>query len=129
VLDIVEATVLLGADPTKARTWWLGEISRIANDQNIAVTELAITPADVAELVALVAAGELTDKLDVKLWKASLLEKASQLKLWQSAELKLLMMMAHSWLQLRKSAPNKLRPPRRYAGDTYLQLAPSSAQS
>ena len=63
VLDIVEATVLLGADPTKARTWWLGEISRIANDQNVAVADLAITPADVAELVALVAAGELTDKL------------------------------------------------------------------
>jgi aspartyl-tRNA(Asn)/glutamyl-tRNA(Gln) amidotransferase subunit B len=63
VLDIVEATTLLGADPTKARTWWLGEISRIANDQSIAVTELAITPADVAELIALVASGELTDKL------------------------------------------------------------------
>jgi aspartyl-tRNA(Asn)/glutamyl-tRNA(Gln) amidotransferase subunit B len=63
VLDIVEATVVLGADPTKARTWWLGEISRIANDQNVAIADLAITPADVAELVALVAAGELTDKL------------------------------------------------------------------
>ena len=63
VLDIVEATVLLGADPTKARSWWLGEISRIANDKEIAVAELAITPSDVAEIVALVASGELTDKL------------------------------------------------------------------
>jgi len=63
VLDIVEATVLLGADPTKARTWWLGEISRIANDKDLAVTELSITPADVAEIVALVNKGELTDKL------------------------------------------------------------------
>jgi len=63
VLDIVEATVLLGADPTKARTWWLGEISRIANDKDVAVTELSITPADVAEIVALVNKGELTDKL------------------------------------------------------------------
>jgi aspartyl-tRNA(Asn)/glutamyl-tRNA(Gln) amidotransferase subunit B len=63
VLDIVEATVLLGSDPTKARTWWLGEISRIANDKDVAVTELSITPADVAEIVALVNKGELTDKL------------------------------------------------------------------
>jgi aspartyl-tRNA(Asn)/glutamyl-tRNA(Gln) amidotransferase subunit B len=63
VLDIVEATVLLGADPTKARTWWLGEISRIANDKDVAVIELSITPADVAEIVALVNKGELTDKL------------------------------------------------------------------
>ena len=63
VLDIVEATVLLGADPTKARSWWLGEISRIANDKEVSVTELAITPADVAEIVALVNKGDLTDKL------------------------------------------------------------------
>jgi aspartyl-tRNA(Asn)/glutamyl-tRNA(Gln) amidotransferase subunit B len=63
VLDIVEATVILGADPTKARSWWLGEISRIANDKEVAATELSITPADVAEIVALVNKGELTDKL------------------------------------------------------------------
>jgi aspartyl-tRNA(Asn)/glutamyl-tRNA(Gln) amidotransferase subunit B len=63
VLDIVEATVLLGADPTKARTWWLGEISRIANDTSVAIADLAITPAHVAELINLVASGELTDKL------------------------------------------------------------------
>jgi aspartyl-tRNA(Asn)/glutamyl-tRNA(Gln) amidotransferase subunit B len=63
VLDIVEATVLLGADPTKARSWWLGEISRIANDREVSVTELAINPSDVAEIVALVNKGELTDKL------------------------------------------------------------------
>jgi len=63
VLDIVEATVLLGADPTKARSWWLGEISRIANDKEVAVTDLSITPADVAAIVELVNKGELTDKL------------------------------------------------------------------
>jgi aspartyl-tRNA(Asn)/glutamyl-tRNA(Gln) amidotransferase subunit B len=63
VLDIVEETVLLGADPTKARTWWLGEISRIANDKGVDIAELAITPAHVAELINLVASGELTDKL------------------------------------------------------------------
>jgi aspartyl-tRNA(Asn)/glutamyl-tRNA(Gln) amidotransferase subunit B len=63
VLDIVEETVLLGADPTKARTWWLGEISRIANDQGVDIKELSITPAHVAELINLVASGELTDKL------------------------------------------------------------------
>ena len=63
VLDIVEATVLLGADPTKARSWWLGEISRIANDKEVSVAELSITPSDVAEIVALVNKGELTDKL------------------------------------------------------------------
>ena len=63
VLNLVEATVNQGADPTKARSWWLGEISRIANDKGVAPAELSITPTDVAEIVALVNVGELTDKL------------------------------------------------------------------
>ncbi|MBF8253186.1 MAG: aspartyl-tRNA(Asn)/glutamyl-tRNA(Gln) amidotransferase subunit B, partial [Actinobacteria bacterium] len=63
VLDLVEATVNAGSDPTKARGWWLGEISRIANEKEVAIAELSITPTDVAEIVALVNKGELTDKL------------------------------------------------------------------
>ncbi|MEY4151679.1 MAG: hypothetical protein RJB28_746, partial [Actinomycetota bacterium] len=35
VLDVVEATVNLGADPTKARGWWLGEIARLANEKEL----------------------------------------------------------------------------------------------
>lgn len=62
-LDIVEATVKLGADPTRARGWWLGEISRLANEKDVAIADLAISPADVAEIVSLVSKGELTDKL------------------------------------------------------------------
>ena len=63
VLDVVEATVALGADPAKARGWWLGEISRIANEKDSAIKDLAINASDVAEIVALVNSGELTDKL------------------------------------------------------------------
>ena len=62
LLDVVEETVGLGADPAKARTWWMGEISRIANEKEVTAT-LLITPAQVAEIVALVASGDLTDKL------------------------------------------------------------------
>ncbi len=63
VLDRVEATVKLGADPTKARGWWLGEIARLANEKEVSASELAITPEDVKMIVDLVAQGELTDKL------------------------------------------------------------------
>ena len=63
VLDLVEATVKLGADPTRARGWWLGEIARIANERGIGASEMPITPADVAEIVSLITSGELTDKL------------------------------------------------------------------
>jgi aspartyl-tRNA(Asn)/glutamyl-tRNA(Gln) amidotransferase subunit B len=63
VLDLVEATVTQGADPARARGWWLGEIARIANEREIEASALPITPKDVARIVELVAAGELTDKL------------------------------------------------------------------
>ena len=63
VLDVVESTVKLGADPAKARGWWLGEIARIANEREVSAVELPITPVDVAEVVSLVSSGELTDKL------------------------------------------------------------------
>jgi len=62
LLDTVEQTVLLGADPTKARSWWLGEISRIANDKAVAPTDL-MTVNDVAQIIELISKGELTDKL------------------------------------------------------------------
>jgi aspartyl-tRNA(Asn)/glutamyl-tRNA(Gln) amidotransferase subunit B len=63
VLDSVEATVKLGADPTRARSWWLGEIARIANEKAVAAADLAISAADVAEVITLIVKGELTDKL------------------------------------------------------------------
>jgi aspartyl-tRNA(Asn)/glutamyl-tRNA(Gln) amidotransferase subunit B len=62
-LDAVEETVAAGATPADARKWWLGELARRANDAGIEVSELEITPADVARVSALVAAGTLNDRL------------------------------------------------------------------
>ena len=62
LLDTVEQTVLLGADPTKARSWWLGEISRIANDKAVSPTDL-MSVNNVAQIIELISKGELTDKL------------------------------------------------------------------
>jgi aspartyl-tRNA(Asn)/glutamyl-tRNA(Gln) amidotransferase subunit B len=62
-LDAVEETVAAGASSADARKWWLGELARRANDSGIEVSELEITPADVARVSALVAAGTLTDRL------------------------------------------------------------------
>ena len=62
LLDTVEETVALGADPTKARSWWLGEISRIANEREVLATDL-ISVTSVAQIINLINQGELTDKL------------------------------------------------------------------
>ena len=63
LLDLIEATVMAGAKPQAARKWWSGELSRIANANNQSAEELAITPAQVAEIQTLIDSGELTDRL------------------------------------------------------------------
>ncbi len=63
LLDQVEATVLAGASPQSARKWWTGELARIANSSNVDITELNITPAQVAKIQTLIDSGELTDRL------------------------------------------------------------------
>ena len=57
------ATVAAGASPADARKWWLGELSRRAHDTGTELTALAITPAQVARISELVAAGTLNDRL------------------------------------------------------------------
>ena len=63
VLDLLERTVALGAAPADARKWWMGEIARTANESGVDIEALPVAPADVARVVALVAAGALNDKL------------------------------------------------------------------
>ncbi|HEU0180975.1 MAG TPA: Asp-tRNA(Asn)/Glu-tRNA(Gln) amidotransferase subunit GatB [Agromyces mariniharenae] len=58
----VSETVAAGATPAAARKWWTGELTRLANAQDTDAASLA-TPAQVAELAALVDAGTLTDRL------------------------------------------------------------------
>ena len=62
-LDLVAGTVAAGASPADARKWWLGELARRANEAGVELSALAITPAQVARIAALVAAGTLNDKL------------------------------------------------------------------
>jgi aspartyl-tRNA(Asn)/glutamyl-tRNA(Gln) amidotransferase subunit B len=62
-LDLVADTVAAGAPPGQAQKWWLGELSRRANEAGIELAALPVTPADVATVSALVAAGTLNDRL------------------------------------------------------------------
>jgi len=62
-LDLVVATIAAGADDASARKWWLGELSRTANDQGVELSDLAISPADIVAVETLIAAGTINDKL------------------------------------------------------------------
>ena len=58
----VRETVEAGANPQSARKWWMGELSRTANEMNVEPSSL-VTPTQVAELQSAVDAGTINDKL------------------------------------------------------------------
>ncbi len=62
-LNVIEATVAAGASPQSARKWWLTELARRANELGVELKETGVTPAQVAEIQALVEAGTINDKL------------------------------------------------------------------
>ena len=62
-LDLVAQTVAAGAAPAEASKWWLNELAREANTRGSELTELPITPEQVARVSALVRDGTLNDKL------------------------------------------------------------------
>jgi aspartyl-tRNA(Asn)/glutamyl-tRNA(Gln) amidotransferase subunit B len=62
-LDLVARTVAAGATPDGARKWWLGELSRRANEAGVELADVGATPGQVAQLQRLVDDGELNDKL------------------------------------------------------------------
>ena len=62
-LELIEASTAAGITGQAARKWWMGELSRTAKEQEIGLEDLAVTPAQIAELQGLVDSGRLTDKL------------------------------------------------------------------
>ena len=62
-VDLVAATVDCGASSEAARGWWGNFLVQKANEAGVELDALPITPAQVAEVVALVGEGKLSNKL------------------------------------------------------------------
>jgi aspartyl-tRNA(Asn)/glutamyl-tRNA(Gln) amidotransferase subunit B len=62
-LELVDATIAEGVEPAAARKWWTGELLRIANDRDMELADVPVTPAQIRRVEALVADGSLNDKL------------------------------------------------------------------
>ncbi|MDG4829405.1 Asp-tRNA(Asn)/Glu-tRNA(Gln) amidotransferase subunit GatB [Solwaraspora sp. WMMD1047] len=62
-VELIERTVAAGATPAAARKWWLGELSRRANETGVELAAVGATPEQVAALQRLVDEGKLNDKL------------------------------------------------------------------
>jgi len=62
-IEPILETIAAGAPADQARKWWMGELARRANESGTELAAQPITPAQVARVCALVAAGSLNDKL------------------------------------------------------------------
>src|SRR5690349_8162741 len=62
-VELIEETIAAGASPAGARKWWMGELARRANETGVDLSAVGATPAQVAQLQALVDDGRLNDKL------------------------------------------------------------------
>jgi len=62
-LDLIEATVAAGTSPAGARKWWMGELARRAKQDEVALSDLSITPEHISQLQGLVDSGRINDKL------------------------------------------------------------------
>ncbi len=62
-IDLIAATVQQGASSEAARAWWGNFLVQKANEVGVAVSELPISPAQVAAVAALVDEGKLSNKL------------------------------------------------------------------
>jgi aspartyl-tRNA(Asn)/glutamyl-tRNA(Gln) amidotransferase subunit B len=62
-LDLIAATVDAGAAPAEARSWWVAYLTQQANSRGVELSELPITPKQVARVISLVEEGALTNNL------------------------------------------------------------------
>ena len=62
-LELVEATIAEGVEPAAARKWWTGELARIANDREIELADVPVSPGQIKRIQRLIEDGSLTDKL------------------------------------------------------------------
>lgn len=62
-VELIMATAEAGASPDAARSWWVSFLAQQANTRDTELDGLAITPAQVAEVIGLVDEGKLTNKL------------------------------------------------------------------
>ena len=62
-VELVGQTVAAGAGPAEAKSWWSAYLGAKANEAGVSLTDLPITPVQLAAICALVADGTLNAKL------------------------------------------------------------------
>ncbi|NEO84479.1 MAG: Asp-tRNA(Asn)/Glu-tRNA(Gln) amidotransferase subunit GatB [Spirulina sp. SIO3F2] len=63
VAEYFEAAIATGAETKQVANWLMGDIAAYLNSEKLAVTEIALTPANLAELVTLIEKGTISGKI------------------------------------------------------------------
>lgn len=67
--DFFEATVQKGADPKLASNWLMSEVSAYLNAEGKELSEVALTPQNLAGMIALIEKGTISSKIAKKVFK------------------------------------------------------------
>lgn len=67
--DFFQETVEYGADPKQASNWLMGEVSAYVNSEQVELSETALTPKSLAEMINLIADGTISSKIAKKVFK------------------------------------------------------------
>jgi aspartyl-tRNA(Asn)/glutamyl-tRNA(Gln) amidotransferase subunit B len=62
-VQLIEDSMAEGLNYKSASKWWMGELSRVANDKEVELDSLGIAPSQIAEIEQRIGAGTLNDKL------------------------------------------------------------------
>ena len=112
-VELIEATVEAGASADGARKWWLGELSRRANESVVELDAMPITPSDVAELQGLIDQGTINDKLARQVLEGTLAGEGSPAQVVESRGLAVVSDTARWGRQWTKpSRPTRMWRPR-----------------
>jgi aspartyl-tRNA(Asn)/glutamyl-tRNA(Gln) amidotransferase subunit B len=63
VAEYFEAAVAAGADPKAAANWVMGDMAAYLNAEKLSINDIALNPADLAEMVQLISAGTISNKI------------------------------------------------------------------
>ncbi|MGF3067075.1 Asp-tRNA(Asn)/Glu-tRNA(Gln) amidotransferase subunit GatB [Facklamia sp. P12945] len=67
--DFFEETIQEGADAKQASNWLMGEVSAYLNAQQLELSQTALTPKNLAEMIQLIDKGTISSKIAKKLFK------------------------------------------------------------
>jgi aspartyl-tRNA(Asn)/glutamyl-tRNA(Gln) amidotransferase subunit B len=63
ISEFFDATIVEGADPKQVFNWVMGDVTAYLNENKLKIADIALTPAILAEMIALIADGTISSKI------------------------------------------------------------------